>query len=33
MFLSKKNAIYFNKPKKTDLYKARRILAGKKIFR
>lgn len=28
MFLSKKNAIYFNKPKQMDLTKPKRILGG-----
>ncbi len=29
MFLSKKNAIYFNKPKQQDATKVKRILGGK----
>lgn len=28
MFLSKKNALYFNKPKNPDPTKVRRVLAG-----
>ena len=28
MFLSKKNAVFFNKPKNADPAKVRRILAG-----
>jgi len=31
MFLSKKNAVYFNKPKNNDPQKAKRILAGTTI--
>jgi hypothetical protein len=32
MFLSKKNAIYFNKPKIIDPTKPKRILSGTKQF-
>lgn len=32
MFLSKKNAVYFNKPKATDPRKAPRVLAGSNHF-
>ena len=32
MFLSKKNAVYFNKPKATDPRKPPRVLAGSNHF-
>ena len=32
MFLNKKNAIYFNKPKTTDPKKPKRILPGNPII-